>query len=177
MSQQPEEEKTYDLMYTIPIPGRDERFPVVLRAIPASLLWRVYTIRQTLGPEALFELLHLAELVATSLQAVQEKFPDVDIQRLFLEFWTQFPDVVPMPKGTDRERRGRPPKDTDRDVNRVLAISYTLLRDRAISHADAAKMASSILGREINQDTWRRRVDRWAKAHGLPKVDLKRTRT
>ena len=58
----------------------------------------------------------------------------------------------------------------------LLAFSYERLRDKQMSRPQAADVASSILGRRVTPDAWRKAVDKWAHAQGLPKVDLVRGR-
>ncbi len=54
----------------------------------------------------------------------------------------------------------------------VLFHTFRLLYEKKMSRRDAAEYASSILGRKISTDAWRKRVDRWAETREFPKVDL-----
>ena len=54
----------------------------------------------------------------------------------------------------------------------TIGFTYLLLQKKQITRTDAAEMASSILGRDVHPDTWRRTVDAWAKKRGLEKLDL-----
>lgn len=64
-----------------------------------------------------------------------------------------------------------PDNETD-----VVLLTYDLLSDRAISRDEAADLASDLLGRPIKSDAWRKRVDRFAEAHGLPKIEAYKRR-
>ncbi len=44
-----------------------------------------------------------------------------------------------------------------------LSFSYHLLVRKEITRAEAAQFASAMLGYPIEQDSWRKRVDRWAR--------------
>ena len=54
----------------------------------------------------------------------------------------------------------------------VLQITYALLRMKAITHAEAAELASSFLKKRVSPNAWRMRINRWTEAHGYPKVEL-----
>jgi hypothetical protein len=155
--------KVVPLQFTFALQHNNYR-TIVIPDIPVTLLWRAYTIRQAFGYEAVLEFLQFAEIVGQVLRDVKSKYPGLDIKQLFAEFWADLPSLIQMPPGTNTE------------VQQVLALTYNLLRGHMLNHAEAAQLASSILGREIKPDTWRKRVDRWAKTHGLPKVELKRTK-
>ena len=60
---------------------------------------------------------------------------------------------------------------TDND-EMLLKESYTALRSGRWTRARAAEIARNVLGKPITTDGWRKRVDRWAKDRGLPKIDL-----
>lgn len=49
-----------------------------------------------------------------------------------------------------------------------LAQSYERLQSKTWTRAQAAAFASTMLGRAIGIDTWRKKVDRWAKSQNLP---------
>ncbi len=54
----------------------------------------------------------------------------------------------------------------------VIEYCYDRLARRQTNRHRAAEFASRVLGYEINAEAWRKRVDRWAKERGLPKIDL-----
>ena len=58
----------------------------------------------------------------------------------------------------------------------ALQLTYELLRAGSITRAQAAVIASDILGKEIKESTWRTAVDQWANDQGLPQLDLPRGR-
>lgn len=58
----------------------------------------------------------------------------------------------------------------------VLWRTYTWLRDKQITRKQAAQFAADVLGKEISTDTWRKRVDRWAEARHLPKIEIYKRR-
>ena len=59
----------------------------------------------------------------------------------------------------------------------ALEITYTLLRSKAITHKGAAELASDLVGKHFEPNTWRMRIDRWAEKHGRPKVEQRKRST
>ena len=51
-----------------------------------------------------------------------------------------------------------------------LAQSYEHLKSKDWTRAQAAAFASTMLGRAIGIEAWRKRVDRWAEDQGLPAI-------
>lgn len=167
MAQQPKKELVGEISYYISTPGSPNRFKVTIPDIPFEIFWRAYTIRQMVSAQDLVKLFWLSRVAYGSLEEVKKQIPDLDVDQSFRQFWNEFPTMLPQPpEGVVIETQ----------VDHVLALTYTWLRERYISHKEAAQFASSVLGREIKPDTWRKRVDRWAEAHNLPKVELKRTK-
>ena len=58
----------------------------------------------------------------------------------------------------------------------LLAFSYSRLKFTRMTRKRVAEIVSAILGEEVRPDAWRKAVDKWAHAQGLPKVDLVRGR-
>ena len=56
--------------------------------------------------------------------------------------------------------------------DRVLEMAYDLLQEGSVNREQAAKLASVALGKEIKESAWRKAVDKWAREHGKPKLDL-----
>ena len=59
----------------------------------------------------------------------------------------------------------------------VLEYTYIMLRNKQLTHEQAADDASVLLGEHINKDAWRKRVTTWAGAHGLPKIEQRKRQT
>ncbi len=60
----------------------------------------------------------------------------------------------------------------------ALSCTYHLLKEDGITRKQAAAIASAILVREIDEEAWRKRVDRWAadERRNLPQVGKPRRR-
>ncbi len=60
----------------------------------------------------------------------------------------------------------------------ALSCSYHLLREDGITRKQAAAIASAMLRREIDEEAWRKRTDRWAadERRNLPQVGKPRRR-
>ena len=56
-------------------------------------------------------------------------------------------------------------------------LTYGLLYDKQVSRDEAADLASALLGRTISSEAWRKHIDRWAAAKGLPKVGHRKRQT
>jgi hypothetical protein len=54
----------------------------------------------------------------------------------------------------------------------ALWFSYELLRQQKTTRPRAARLASTILGRPITPEAWRKAVNKWAHENGMPKLDL-----
>ena len=56
--------------------------------------------------------------------------------------------------------------ETETDL--VMSFCYFLLRHKLITRAEAAQFAREALNEPIDQESWRKRIDRWANRHKLP---------
>jgi hypothetical protein len=56
----------------------------------------------------------------------------------------------------------------------VLAFTYTLLKQKKITHTEAAAFASSVLNTSFEPDAWRMRLTRWIEKRGLEKIGQRR---
>ncbi len=64
--------------------------------------------------------------------------------------------------------------EEETNEDRVLAFTYSLLRTKLMTHAQAAAWASRQLGQDITANAWRKRVDRWAKSNNLVAVEQRK---
>jgi len=61
-------------------------------------------------------------------------------------------------------------EDWQTEEDAYLSFSYHLLLRKEITRTEAAQFASIMLRRPIEQDLWRKRVDRWAKLRKLQEI-------
>ncbi len=59
----------------------------------------------------------------------------------------------------------------------VLEYTYIMLRNKQLTHEQAADDATVLLGKYISRDAWRMRVKKWAKLSGLPPVGQRQRKT
>ena len=59
----------------------------------------------------------------------------------------------------------------------LLSACYHMLRDKLVTRRGAAEFASQQLNEYVDPEAWRKRVDRWAMARGLPPVAGQRLKT
>jgi hypothetical protein len=114
---------------------------------PIDRLANLYRIVQDIGMQAIYDLVYL--VLAIEDEAVNE---EKQLQIGFrLEFiYNTLGSVFSSPE------------------DMLLNFSYALLQTRQITREYAASMASRALGREMSTTAWRKRVDRYAEAQGLP---------
>ncbi len=124
--------------------------------IPFWLLWSVSETIHEIGLDRVYLLIAFADKLREHLQITN--IPDQS--QAFTGAMTAIANMLDLPPTS---------KDTPKD--RALALTYHLLRSRSISHARAAEIASQLLGAEFSTEAWRRRVERWARKHNLPKVE------
>ncbi len=55
----------------------------------------------------------------------------------------------------------------DKDTDILFSFCYFLLREKVVTRGEAAKFATAILNEKLDQEQWRKRVDRWAHSHDL----------
>ena len=56
----------------------------------------------------------------------------------------------------------------------VLEYTYIMLRNKKLTHEQAADAATVLLGSYISRDAWRMRVKKFAKEHDLPQVEQRK---
>jgi hypothetical protein len=135
--------------------------------LPWDLAWITYKALQAIGVEDSF---HFARAMLTVADIVKygANIPPGFDDELFYEVWQQVADAL---HATDYV--------WETEIERVLHFTYVLLHNRHINHinhAQAAAIASQLLGEKHTEDAWRRRLARWVKARGLPELELKRGR-
>ncbi len=138
--------------------------------MPLIVVWGLHKVATSVGP-------HLTEFVALiGAQAIKATPVTQNDQ-------AESPDDTLSPEELDRVEivvryvaktaRDKWPKSEDL----LIDASYQALRGGFLSRAQAAEFARELLGRKIEPDTWRKRVDRWAEKKGLPKVEQYKRRT
>jgi hypothetical protein len=59
---------------------------------------------------------------------------------------------------------------------KVLEMTYNLLREGSVNRTQAAMLASVALGKKVETEAWRKAIDRFAETRGLPKVEIHKRR-
>ncbi len=59
-----------------------------------------------------------------------------------------------------------------RQEDMLLKYTYEMLRTGALTRADVAQFASEALGKEIQPDTWKKRLDNYIKREQLDRLEL-----
>jgi len=134
--------------------------------------WRIYEASQVLGLGRTMSLILMGATFHKKVIAEQVPDPSAAGDALLTTI-AQIITESPSPKdqadlATDLTK--------DRD-KRVLSFTYMLFQHKLINSYDqAAMIASHLLKQEYTEEAWRKRVERWAKAQGLPPVRRKRGR-
>jgi hypothetical protein len=145
------------------------RIPIIDRAeadfgLSWDDAWNIYKVLQAVGRENSF---HFARSMLTICSEVKEgaraslHFDD----ELFFEVWGEVDDALQATTHEWTEER-----------DQLLHFTYVLLRNRFINREHAAAIASKILQQHVTPEGWRKRMERWTHAQGLPPVRRKRGR-
>lgn len=136
-----------------------EVFTIEIVRFPA---WAIVETIRELGVRRAVHLVQFATEPVWGIATEQPNYPpgknEARLYAIFNHFFEQ----------AEREQWKTP-------TDELLSWSYHLLRERKITRTAAAAFASMRLNKHINPDTWRKRVDRWASARGLPKVEQRRS--
>ena len=137
--------ETMELLFVDPATGEEDR-----HVIPTVHFWALYNVMQTMGVDYAYTVALYGAML------VKPDFSDADN--------TTISDKISAVNAFIRE-------NPDREET-ALKYSYQILRSVKASRPAVAQFASDILGKEVPADSWRKRVDAWAAAKGLPKVGL-----
>ena len=136
-----------------------EVFTIAIVRFPA---WAIIETIRELGARRAVQLVQFATEPVWGIATEQPDYPpgknEARLYAIFNHFFEQ----------AEREQWNTP-------TDELLSCSYHLLRERKITRAAAAAFASLRLNKHIASDTWRKRVDRWASARGLPKVEQRKS--
>ncbi len=144
-----EEEKPGYVVLTYDVPGHNP--PSFLLHIPESMFWPAYETINKIGVSETFQLLEFAGVLSGLLK--EANVPNTS--EAFKALWERFGD----PSSTGGSS-GRTSMDA------ALDITYTLLHKDEIGWKRAASIAGLILGKQVRDDAWRKRMKRWAKDTG-----------
>ncbi len=148
-----------DIGIQLPLDGPSETRTLAVN-IEGELIWQLHNAFQHGGAKQVFAILAIDKAIRRKLE--QENILDVDaaLATIWEEVAILFTDGMTHP-------------DQAPSIEVVLGFTYRLLRGRIVSYGEAASIASTLLGREVNIDSWRIRVDRWRMKQKLPPVTFR----
>ncbi len=157
------DEQGSDLLKKIFFPHFWIEFPSVNEAgepefihLPFALFWAMYRIHKSDGLAGYRDILHIAMFGAD--QALRpDPVPESALKRLAFNI-----DRILL--AGDQAFRNK--------ESALLETSYSALADGLFSRVEAAQFASAFLGKRIEPDTWRKRVDKYAQDNNLPPLKL-----
>ena len=119
---------------------------------------------QVLTNEQLLALLEFISETQRQISELQEtKHPNLDVQRAYIKAVAAL---------TQKWAPAHISEETPEE--RALVVTYSLLRSKAVSHEHAANIASTMLGKTYSAEAWRKKLERWAQKHELPKIEKRR---
>jgi hypothetical protein len=136
--------------------------PIRTPPIPFVVLYNVYRLvnRSALQFETAYHIAQFGAWIATHGQAPFEDLAYLARVLLSMRNTVFYPiDII-----------------LEDDEEALISLTYLLLRSRSMTHAEAAQAASEILGKPVSANTWERRVARWAKRKGLPRIGQRQPR-
>jgi hypothetical protein len=154
-----EEEKPGYVRFPYDAPGNnpDNNPPTFTLEIPEAMFWPAY---ETINKVGVRETIHLLNFAGILLSLLQEaNVPD--LQQAFEKLLGRIADP-----GSTGTTTTRPPMEA------ALDLTYTLLRKHEINWKRAASIASLILGKQVRDDAWRKRMKRWAKETGRDPIRI-----
>jgi hypothetical protein len=153
---EPEEQDNVSplIVLSFPLPGPNKGKQFVL-PITSQALWDAYAAIHKLGIEESKTLLFIAGRIAW--HAREQKFPDPDLA--IDSIWNGLGD--PLSLGIDQW-------ETEED--QLHSLLYWLLTNKTITRAQASGLASRWTGKQIDQEPFRKKLDRWVNLKGLPKI-------
>ncbi|MDP9313246.1 MAG: hypothetical protein M3R24_20570 [Chloroflexota bacterium] len=141
--------------------------------LPLVMVWALHRVTKAFGP-------NLTELVALiGAHAIKAK-------RTYTADGEQVATEMPTPLNDDERRQVRimvhEVANATQDMwhksdELLIEASYEALRSGTLTRGQAAEFASALLGRTVSTDTWTKRVDRWVKQKGLPKIEIYQRKT
>lgn len=141
---------------TIQIDAREEGGPMF--KIPMKTMGLIRLAGTIVGWEAVVAIAALAATLQRSIDLPGAPMTDEDYRKLAVTFTALHAAAATLSR------------------DKLLEVSYELLRERKINRAQAAILASDVLQKKVKTDTWRKAVDKWASDDGRPPVELPRGR-
>ncbi len=142
----------------IPTLGIDLRHPIegwiIGRTLEATVFWSWYETIKKWGAD------HAYEMAVQS--ALMGRSGLTDDERTYLRRWIQT-----IAWNGDQ----RPDKETW-----ARRLSYNMLASGDWTRHTAARFASNMLGKKIEESVWRKAVNKWASENGKPQLNLPRGR-
>ena len=151
------------LTYGFPAPledGQTHTHELSLR-IPLDVAWRLSdAIHRLESVELAIQLGMFAFAAARVDPSIDDPRPsDIHTQKITTAI-TFLASLLPQHWNTPRDR--------------ALEFTYQLLRRKFLTREEAARFASTVLGKHYSTDAWRLAVDRWAAQLGRPPVEIRR---
>ncbi len=146
----------------------DSSVPEITIDLELPFIWHIYRAIHLGG----FEEIRLVLIFGGVIMKTLDEHNVADPEKSFDEAWYQFGDVFDLPK---REWK------TESDL--ALSFCYYLLRQELINRTGAAELGRNLLEHHdravtpAEVEAFRKRVDRWAERHSLPRPGQTRRRT
>ncbi len=157
------DEQNNDLLKRISFPQVSIEFPSVNESgefepiqIRFALFWAMYRIHKNDGLSGYRDILHIAMFGVE--QAIR---PDPVPESLIKKVLFNIDRIILAGEAAFRNKESA-----------LLEASYSALADGLFSRVEAAQFASAFLGKRIEPDTWRKRVDKYAHDNDLPPLKL-----
>jgi transglutaminase-like putative cysteine protease len=99
---------------------------------------------------------HASQLILTSVHIALPNDEDIDYRRIRVTL-EAIQEYAP---------------DVEEEEEYLLSYSYYMLSVKYMTRPRVAEIASTILGRPITPEAWRKAVNKWAHENGMPKLDL-----
>ncbi len=150
-----------DLTFALDFPSDGEQPQVFTLQIPALVVWSILESIIILGPTKATQLTQLGMAIVQSIQGTHvEPSMEFTWARVFIE-------------SVSEQLLG---EEWTTPEDRVLAFTHRALHTNQMKWDEAADVATRALGKEISPGALRKRLERWAPEHGLPKIEKYRPR-
>ncbi len=166
------DEQHIDLNLLLGLLFDENKAPLVV-PVDTPTLWLVSKALHQITLDESLSIVRMLLLIGKAMQA-RPDIPRGEGEEVFKTIWRRLDHML----NPDLDREKEITEDQPEKEDDVLRFSYVLLRKRRITRAEAASIATRLLGREepINVDAWRSRVDRWAERQKpkLPPVEIRK---
>ncbi len=141
--------------------------------IPLPMLWHIYRAMHEGSPEVIVNVIQATFTFADFAEQANVPHP---VAATFT-IWGQLFHFFGFDRAEIRISDTLEPASKEHvepaSEEHVLEFTYTLLRNRLVTHQIAAELAQLLLQREnITDNSWRKKVDRWAQRKEKPSVSI-----